>query len=115
MKGEMMADNQEKSGGWQRLTDILSEAAANGADAVELERDSGGSLEVAFMSGNTGGGFMLSRDDGWQLIESIYAATRKSRGNFRVSLHGKDYLVQVKTHDHFGEDAFRLTWREAKR
>jgi hypothetical protein len=63
----------------------------------------------------SGSGFILGRDEGWELIKSIYAATRKSRGKFRISLHGKDYMVQVKTRDHFGEDAFRLTWREAKR
>lgn len=110
----MMTEKQEKPGS-PLLTEILSNAVTNGADALELERDSGGSLEVAFMSGNTGGGFILNRADGGELIDSIYAATRKSRGKFRISLHGNDYLVQVKTYDHFGEHAFRLTWRKAKR
>jgi hypothetical protein len=109
-----MTESQEKPGA-PLLTEILSDAVANGADAVELERDSGGSLEVMFMAGNSGGGFGLSKEDGRNLIDSIYEAKRKSRGKFRISLHGKDYLVQVKTYDHFGENAFRLTWREAKR
>jgi hypothetical protein len=104
-----MAERQEK------LAEILSDAVANGADAVELERDSGGSLEVMFMAGNSGGGFVLSKEEGQHLIASIYEVKRKLRGKIRLSLHGKDYLVQVKTYDHFGEDAFRLTWREAKR
>src|SRR5260221_2057879 len=105
-----MAEKQEKPNA-PLLTEILADAVTNGADAIELERDSGGSLEVAFMSGNAGSGFVLDRDEGWELIKSINAASRKSRGKFRISLHGKDYMVQVKTRDHFGEDAFRLTWR----
>jgi hypothetical protein len=96
------------------LTEILADAVANGADAIELERDSGGSLDVMFIAGNSGGGFSLSADKGGELVDSVYAATRKSRGKSRITLHGTDYLVQVKTRDHFGEDAFRLTWRAAK-
>jgi hypothetical protein len=106
---------EQQNPGAPMLTEILSDAVANGADAIDLERDSGGSLEVMFRVGNTGGGFGLNRDEGQELIDSIYEEKRRARGKFRISLHGKDYLVQVKTYDHFGENAFRLTWREAKR
>jgi hypothetical protein len=110
-----MSANQEQSAGRDLLTKMLSDAVATGADAVELEHDSGGSLEVMFMCGNSGGGYVVSRADGQELVNSIFEAKRKSRGKFRITLHGKDYLIQVKTYDHFGEAAFRLTWREAKR
>jgi hypothetical protein len=110
-----MAEDKERSAGYQLLTEILSEAVGNGADAVELEYDSGHSLQVFFMSGNTGGGFSLKREPAGELIDSLWEEKRKSRGRFRITLHGKDYMVTVKTRDHFGENAYRLTFREAKR
>jgi hypothetical protein len=110
-----MAKDQEKSAGHQMLTEILSDAVANGADAVELEYDSGHSLHVIFMSGTSGAGFILKREPAGELIDSLWQEKRKSRGKFRITLHGKDYMVQVKTRDHFGENAYRLTFREAKR
>jgi hypothetical protein len=59
----MMTESQEQPVA-PLLTEILSDAVANGADAVELERDSGGSLDVMFMAGNSGGGFSLNADKG---------------------------------------------------
>jgi hypothetical protein len=110
-----VAKEQPASAGDSHLLDILSAAIAGGADAVELERDSGGSLEVILLSGNTGGGFALGRTEGQSLIDSIFERIRVAHGRFRLQVGGKDYMIQVKTYDHFGEDAFRLTWREAKR
>jgi hypothetical protein len=110
-----MAENQKNSEGHRMLTEILSDAVANGADAVELEYDSGHSLHVIFMSGNSGAGYSLQREPAGELIDSLWEEKRKSRGKFRITLHGKDYMVQVKTRDHFGENAYRLTFREAKR
>ncbi len=111
-----MAENQKNSAGYQKLLEILSAAVTNGADAVELEYDSGGSLEVCFMSGNTGAGFALDSEAGDELVESLWQEKQKSRGKqFRVTLGGNDYMVKVQTRDHFGENAYTLTIREAKR
>jgi hypothetical protein len=110
-----MRKPDERLAGYACLGQILAEAVANGADAVEMERDSGASLEVSFMVGNSGAGFVLSRADGNKVIDSLWQEKRNSRGRFRITLHGRDYLVQVQTYDHFGEHAYRLTFCEAKR
>jgi hypothetical protein len=110
-----VADNQEKSAGYPMLTEILTRAVAYGADAIVMEYDSGHSLEVAFMRGNMGGGIMLNREAASELLESLWEEKRKGHGKFRIILDGTDYMVQVKTYDHFGENAYRLTFRKAKR
>lgn len=110
-----MSENQGKSAGYAKLTQILADAVAHRADSVEMERDSGGSWGVAFMVGNAGAGFGLSREEGNEVVDSLCEEKRKSRGRFRIALHGKDYMVQVQTYDHFGENAYRLTFREARR
>ena len=97
------------------MLDILSLAIAGGANAIEWDRDSDGSLEVSFLSGNTGIGFILNRAEGLDFVAYIRERRRASRGKFRVSLDGKDYIIDVKTYDHFGENAHRLTWRPSRR
>ena len=110
-----MSENRQSSPGYSMLMKILCDAVAMGADAIEMEFDSGGSLEVAFMAGNFGSGLMLSREEARELLESLCKEKQKGRGKFRIALEGKDYMVQVKTYDHFGENAYRLTFHEAKR
>ncbi len=106
---------QESSPGYARLTQVLTDAVAGGADAVTLEYDSGGCLEVCFMAGNSGAGFALDPDAGQKLIDSLWEEKRTGRGKFRIALGGKDYMVHIKTYDHFGDNAFRLTFHEARR
>lgn len=110
-----MSKNQDTPAGYATLTQILADAVANGAEAVTLERDSGGSLDVCFMAGNSGVGFALSRDAGDELLHSMWEEKRKGHGKFHITLLGKDYMIHVKTYDHFGENAYRLTVREARR
>jgi hypothetical protein len=110
-----MNENTEHPEGHALLMKILSQAAASGADAVEMEYDSGGTLEVCFMSGHTGAGFMLNREDASELIDALWEEKKKARGKpFRVPLDGADCMVSVKTYDHFGDNAYRLTIRKAK-
>ena len=110
-----MSGKRQPSGGGSKLREILTAAIASGADAIELERDSDGCLEVIVLRGNCGGGFALSRSGGQELIESISEKMRAShRKKFRLPINGKDYMVHVKTYEHFGENAYRLTWGEAK-
>src|SRR5262245_5831664 len=98
------------------LSEILTKAVASGADCVEMEYDSGGGLEVCFMKANTGRGFILDGDAGQQLIDGLRGLNRQARGEkVRITLDGKDYMMHVQTYDHFGENAYRLTIREAKR
>ena len=49
------------------LTEIVARAVAGGADAVELEYESGRCLEVIFRSGNSGAGYLLDREARGQL------------------------------------------------
>jgi len=112
---ETMPEDRERSAGYQMLTQILADAVTNGADAVDMENDSGHCLHVIFMSGHSGGGFRLERERAADLIDAMWEEKKKGRGKFRITLHGKDYMVQVKTRDHFGENAYTLTFREAKR
>jgi hypothetical protein len=111
-----MAEDQEKSAGHQTLLEILTVAVASSADTVEMEYDSGGCLEVCFMSGNSGAGYHLNREVAGKVIEALWQEKKKSRGKkFRVTIDGKDYMVQVQTYDHFGENAYRLIVCAAKR
>jgi hypothetical protein len=68
-----------------------------------------------FCSGIAGAGYTLEREMGRQVIASPWEEKKRSRGRFRLPLHGKDYLVTVATYDSFGETAYRLTFRAAKR
>ena len=105
----------ETSPGKEQLLAILSKAIAGGADSVTMEYDSGHALEVCFNIGNSGAGFALDRGPGGELRDAVYEEKKKGRGKMRVSVNGKSYLVQIKTYESFGEMAYRLTFREAKR
>jgi hypothetical protein len=105
----------EKSTGREQLVAILSDAVAGGADTVTLEYDSGRCLEVLFHIGNAGAGFALRGEEAAELRAAVYDEKKKGRGRMRLNLHGKDYIVQIKPFDSFGETAYRLVVREAKR
>jgi hypothetical protein len=110
-----MPETSGMSEGYQKLIEILSDAVAGGADSVSLEWEGGGGLEVMFNSGNTGAGFLLDSELGQEVIDSLYEEKKKNRGKLRLSLHGEDYIIQVKTYENFGENAYQLTFRQAKR
>jgi len=105
----------DKSTGREQLVAILSDAVAGGADSVTLEYDSGHCLEVLFNIGNSGAGFALSRAPAAELYAAVYEEKKKGRGRMRLSLRGKDYVVQIKSYESFGENAYLLIPREAKR
>jgi hypothetical protein len=108
-----MPENQKNSPGLKKLIEILSAAVKGGAELVTLEWEGGGDLEVMFNSGNTGFGYMLDKELGCEVIDSLYEEKKKNRGKIRLALQGKDYIIKVRTYENFGHNAYQLIFREA--
>ncbi len=99
----------------ERLNKILTDAAAHGAEAVEFEFNSGRQLEVTFHAGNMGIGSLLDRESGNAIMDAIYEQQRKLRGQVRLTVQNRDYLFRIQDFDSFGDTAYRVAIRLAKR
>ena len=100
----------------EALRDILDRAVDGGADSIELEYVSEG-VEVCFMVGSSGFGQVVDHDEGQEIISFIVkhaGLERRECGTLQVELHGQPCSIRVKTYDHLGEWAYRLTLPTSK-
>jgi F0F1-type ATP synthase membrane subunit c/vacuolar-type H+-ATPase subunit K len=110
--------HDDREGDEDVLTSIVRQAIAVRANAVELEYDSAGHLEVAFMVGNSGvGSAITDKAVARALVSAIGKKAKlggKPRGTMTVAVDGQEHKVAVETHDHFGEHAYRLEFKKAR-
>lgn len=109
-------DNQEAA--FRELVRVLEGAVQAGADSVGMEYEDR-DLIVFYNFGNTGlGAARIPRELQQAVIQELVeraGLSRKSRGTMQVRLLGKDYEVKVEEYDSFGESAFNLKLKEAKK
>ena len=120
-KEAMPNSNDNSNKAFLGLVRILEDAVRAGADSIGLEYK-GRDLVVFFNFGNTGlvgvGAARIPQALQEDVIREIVeraGLSRKSKGNFQVQLLGKDYEVNVKEYDSFGESAFTITLKELKK
>jgi hypothetical protein len=96
------------------LEDLCEQALSAGADSLEVEyKDS--RLWVFAFKGPMGfgiAGFAASSDEAGELHASLYAARRKA---IRTAIGDRLWLAKVQTFDSFGEDAFRMHFKPARK
>ena len=94
---------------------IMDHAVYEGADSITIEYDDDG-LEVCYWFGTTGiADVFVDRDYEEKLIEYIIEAAdleNKPKGNIVVELHGTEHTINVEEYNHFGESAFKLTFKK---
>jgi hypothetical protein len=115
----MTKKNQDDDpvGGEELLTAIVKQAIDGGADAVELEYDSAGHLEVMFMAGNSGAGSVITESERKRALVDALWKNAKLRGRSRggtltVAVDGQDHKVKVEICESFGELAYRLKFKK---
>ena len=114
-----MSDQDEKSvAAFQYLVRILEEAIRAGADSVGLERESRG-LSVVKYTGNSG---LADGPVPKELEEALVGEiidrsglADSGRGEIHLNLAGKDYRVIVDERNSFGESAFSLLLKKARK
>ena len=96
------------------VEEIASQTIRAGGDAVEVEYKDGYE-EVFPVAGRSGTsvGFRLnsSSQEAKSLREELYKIARKRR---RLTVSGREYELQCRIYDSFGEHAFRLQWKPVK-
>jgi hypothetical protein len=96
------------------VEEIASTTIRSGGDAVEVEYKDGYE-EVFPVSGPVGSslGFRLKsyRKKAESLRADLYNIVKKRR---RITVDGREYELQCRVYDSFGEDAFRLQWKPVK-
>ncbi len=111
-----LTEGQEKA--LRQLRAILEEAIKSNADAVEFEYVEKG-LEVTYVYGHSGVGYVLedrALESGIiQLIVERAGLQDRSRGVMTWTYGKKSYQIKVEEYDCFGESAFRLILRKARR
>jgi hypothetical protein len=100
------------------LHSILETAIREGAEAIELEYVSAG-LEVTYVSGNVGLGEVIAdRGSVKSIVAELIEQARlghKSHGVLKWVHGGRTYDIRVEADESFGETAFRLRLKKAKR
>jgi hypothetical protein len=113
--GELARENAD---GRRLVKEILKEAQQARADQVDLEYVSEG-LEVTFMFGNAGiGSVLVDREQYRHIIRFIWDSAKlddRDRGQFPMELKGCLHTIRVERYDLFGENAFRLRLKRAKK
>lgn len=103
---------------FQEIVRVLEAAVQVGVDSVGLEYK-GRDLLVFYQRGQVGlGAGSIPEDLQQAVIEEIVKRCRlerKSRGKMPVTLLGDEYEVLVEEYDSFGESAFNLTLKKAKK
>ena len=107
-------DKNKKYSGSSEFIKIIDLAVHEGADSITIEYDDG--LEVCNWIGNTGiADVFVDRDFDKELIGYIIEAAKlenKPKGSIVVELHGIEYTINVEEYNHFGESAFKLTFKK---
>ncbi len=103
---------------FQELVRVLEQAVQAGVTSLGLEWK-GRELMVFHQAGPVGlGAGRIAEELQQAVIEEIVnraGLARKPRGKMAVTLMEKDFEVVVEEYDSFGESAFNLTIREAKK
>jgi Iron dependent repressor, N-terminal DNA binding domain len=86
------------------LEHLCAHVLSFGADSIEVEYKDGREWVVA--GGFSIANFASSSSEGKELRENLNAARKKP---VRTAIGGKVYIVKVRVHDSFGEDAFEVT------
>lgn len=109
------SDKNKKYSESSEFIKIIDQAVHEGADSVTIEYDDDG-LEVCNWIGATGiADVFVDRDFEKNLIGYIIEAANlenKPKGNIVVKLHGAEYTINIEEYDHFGESAFKLTFKK---
>ena len=90
------------------LARLVATAVEYGADALDIEYKDGHE-EVCAMKGNVGFGIASldsSSEEAQALREHLGAIGRKGK---TITAAGVSYRLKVRTHDSFGEEAFRVS------
>ena len=109
------ADKSKKCLGSSEFRKIIDKAVYEGADSITIEYDDDG-LEDCYWIGITGiADVFVDRDFEKELIGYIIEAAKlenKPKGSIVVELHGIEYTINVEEYNHFGESAFKLTFKK---
>jgi hypothetical protein len=107
-------DKNKKYSGSSEFIKIIDLAVHEGADSITIEYDDG--LEVCNWIGNAGiADVFVDRDFEKELIGYIFEAAKlenKQKGSIVVELHRIEYTINVEEYNHFGESAFKLTFKK---
>jgi len=115
LKKMKKSDKNKKYCGSSEFLKIIELAIYEGADSVTIEYDDTG-LEVCNWIGSLGiGEIIVGRDIEQNLIEYIIDAANlenKTKGKIVIELDETEYTINVEEYNHFGESAFKLTFKK---
>jgi hypothetical protein len=96
------------------IEEIAFKAIRCGSEAVEVEYKDGYD-EIFPLSGPSGVSLGIrlesSSNEAKSLRADLYGIAKKRR---RITVGGGKYELRCQVYDSFGEDAFRLEWRQVK-
>ena len=94
------------------IEEIALKTIRSGGEAVEVEYKDGYE-EIFPLSGPTGGSLGIrlqsSSKEAKSLRADLYRIAKKRR---RITVGGGEYELRCRVYDSFGEDAFRLEWKQ---
>lgn len=103
---------------YHELARVLEPAVQAGVTSIGLEWK-GRELMVFHQAGEVGlGAARIAKDLQQAVIEELVkraSPARKPKGKMHITLMGKEFEVVVEEYDSFGESAFNLRIREAKK
>ena len=96
------------------IEEIAFKAIRSGGEAVEVEYKDGYN-EIFPLSGPSGVSLGIrlvsSSKEAKSLRADLYGIAKKRR---RITVDGDEYELRCRVYNSFGEDAFRLEWRQVK-
>jgi len=103
---------------YQEIIRVLEQAVQAGVASISVEWK-GRELMIFHQDGPVGiGAARINEGMQQTVIEELInraGLSRKSKGKMHVTLLGREFEVVVEEYDSFGESAFNLAIREAKR
>jgi hypothetical protein len=96
------------------IEEIALKTICSGAEAVEVEYKDGYE-EISLLSGPSGVSLGVRLDssstEAKSLRADLYSIAKKRR---RITVGEGEYELRCRVYDSFGEDAFRLEWKQVK-